>query len=971
MINKVKTFNNYPYYDDFDPNKNFYRILFRPGYSVQTREVNQMQTILQQQISHLADYSLVDKTATVGGNINFNKNVNFLKLATGTSLSRNMFEYDNTVDFEAEDGITGTLMFVTPEDATGPTTLYVNYTAAGATSGRHIPKKNTQVTLIFADGNRETVQIENTDTYFGLGTIVSLDESIFYIRKTFVKVNKQVIVLEKYNQGNIADYNIGLLINEEVISASDDFSLYDNAYGTPNEAAQGADRYKISGILIDKSEVPEDKIENFIELIRLDKGEVAVKPKEENSVIPLLTQILARRTYDESGDYIVDTFDLDIREHLQLAKNNGVYKSPFGKEELLVAQLDPGVAYIRGYEVRIDGITRIDIPKARDVATVKNSVTQMNYANYIIVAPTSGDVTIGGKLNLLKANGSIGGSAYISGVDSINSAQVKLFLINIDMTVGWNEITKAVAAGGVSSLVAFGSNVISYKIANTYSPLVYSLPYSFSKISEPTSLQFNKTYTTIATNGVVTLSNEDGSETFSMNTNDYYVFVEGRGFDKPTGITGSGTNTIKLDISNIITSGQANVKVIAKIFATAPTIKTKTLVGDNGTHKDTVAASSMVNNRLKLSKADGYKLIKVLDNDGNNVTSKFSFDTGARDSHYQRAELVVKAGIKLNSTSSFVVHYSYFSHSSIGDFFAVNSYVGVPYNKIPTYVDSSGAPIFLGSAYDFRKIIIGDNIDQTSRGHVALTDRVISNITYYLPRRDRIMVTSAKNIVLVKGTPDFNAKLPEELNDAITLYNLTIMPYTFSINDVISEKLNHKRYTMKDIGKLENRITNVEEIALLNKLEADTASINFADRFKSGYIVDNFSTSGTGDIDNQHFGVAYDLLDPSIRPKTISDFIDMKLVPAESTNIKVHPKTGIATLNYTVKEFIKQDLASDIVKIQPYISYGWGIGTISINPSMDIWKEEFHHTTNIYTSTTNRLDDIIIKTTQQVGKLPN
>ena len=928
-----------------------------------------MQTILQQQISHLADYSLVDKTATVGGNINFNKNVSFIKLAPSTNLSRSIYEYDNTVKFEAETGITGTLMFVIPEDSNGPTTLYVNYTAASTTTGKHVPRKNTQITLLFADGNRESVQVEDTDTYSGLGTIVSLDESIFYIRKTFVKVNKQVVVLEKYNQVDIADYNIGLLINEEVISAADDFSLYDNAYGTPNEAAQGADRYKISGILIDKSEVPEDQIENFIELIRLDKGEVAVKPKEENPVLPLLTQILARRTYDESGDYIVDTFDLDMREHLQTPTNNGVYKEPDGKEELLVAQLDPGVAYIRGYECRINEITRVEVPKARDTAIVNNSVTQMNYSNYIIVTPTSGDVTIGGKLNLQTDTSAVVGSAFVSGVEVISSTQVKIFLININMTQAWTAIKKVAAAGGVSSMVAFGGTFVSAKITNSYSPLVYSLPYGFSKLSEPTSLQFNKTYTTIATNGVVTLSNENGTETFSMNTNDYYVFVEGRGFDKPTGITSGGSNTVRLDVSNISASGQANVKVVAKIFATAPTIKTKTLVGDDGLHKDTVAGSSMVNNRLTLSKADGYSLIKVLDQDGNNVTSKFSFDTGARDSHYQKAQIVLNSGIKLAAGASFVVHYSYFSHSSIGDFFAVNSYVGVPYNKIPTYIDSSGIAVFLGSAYDFRKVITGDNIDQTSRGHVSLSDRVISNITYYLPRRDRLMITSAQNIVLVKGAPDFNAKLPEELNDAITLYNLTILPYTFSINGVISEKLNHKRYTMKDIGKLENRITNVEEVALLNKLEADTASINFSDRFKSGYIVDNFSTSGTGDIDSEHFGVAYDLVDPSIRPKTISDFLDMKLVPAESTNMKVHPGTGIATLNYTVKEFIKQDLASDVVKLQPYISYGWGIGTISINPSMDVWKEEFQHTNNIYTSTTNRLDDIIIKTTQTVGKI--
>jgi hypothetical protein len=373
----------------------------------------------------------------------------------------------------------------------------------------------------------------------------------------------------------------------------------------------------------------------------------------------------------------------------------------------------------------------------------------------------------------------------------------------------------------------------------------------------------------------------------------------------------------------------------------------------------------MRNNRFVLDKADGYQLIKVIDENGINITAKFEFDTGARDTHYEKAALVLKAGQKLLETSVLQIHYSYFNHSSLGDYFAVNSYISLPYNRIPSYVDSTGNSIFLGSAFDFRKIISGDKIDQTSRGHVAITDRVSANVTYYLPRKDRIMVTSAENLVVVKGTPDFNPVLPEELNDAITLYNLTILPYTFTVNDVISEKLNHKRYTMKDIGKLEQRISTVEEIALLNKLESDTASINFQDRFKSGYIVDNFSSSDTGDIYSPHFGVAYDLIDPSIRAKVISEFIDLEFKPLESTNVQVHPDTGIVTLKYTPVEFIKQDLASDIVKLQPYVSYGWGTGTMVLSPSVDIWKEEFQHTNNLYTSTTNKLDDIIIKTTQQ------
>ena len=43
-------FNYDPYYDDFDEDKNFMRVLFRPGYSVQARELTQLQTILANQI---------------------------------------------------------------------------------------------------------------------------------------------------------------------------------------------------------------------------------------------------------------------------------------------------------------------------------------------------------------------------------------------------------------------------------------------------------------------------------------------------------------------------------------------------------------------------------------------------------------------------------------------------------------------------------------------------------------------------------------------------------------------------------------------------------------------------------------------------------------------------------------------------------------------------------------------------------
>ena len=39
-----------PYYDDFNKDDNFYKILFKPGYPVQARELTGLQSLLQNQV---------------------------------------------------------------------------------------------------------------------------------------------------------------------------------------------------------------------------------------------------------------------------------------------------------------------------------------------------------------------------------------------------------------------------------------------------------------------------------------------------------------------------------------------------------------------------------------------------------------------------------------------------------------------------------------------------------------------------------------------------------------------------------------------------------------------------------------------------------------------------------------------------------------------------------------------------------
>ena len=87
-------FNVDPYYDDFSASKNYHRILFKPGYAVQARELTQSQSILQNQITSFADAIFTQNTPVSGGKVTVNQNVYYLKLNTtigGTAIAASNF----------------------------------------------------------------------------------------------------------------------------------------------------------------------------------------------------------------------------------------------------------------------------------------------------------------------------------------------------------------------------------------------------------------------------------------------------------------------------------------------------------------------------------------------------------------------------------------------------------------------------------------------------------------------------------------------------------------------------------------------------------------------------------------------------------------------------------------------------------------------------------------------------------------
>src|SRR6056300_1679164 len=78
-------FNTNPYYDDFDETKQFHRILFRPGYAVQARELTQLQTQLQDQINKFGKHVFVNGSIVLGGGRTFEKDLTSITVDTNFS----------------------------------------------------------------------------------------------------------------------------------------------------------------------------------------------------------------------------------------------------------------------------------------------------------------------------------------------------------------------------------------------------------------------------------------------------------------------------------------------------------------------------------------------------------------------------------------------------------------------------------------------------------------------------------------------------------------------------------------------------------------------------------------------------------------------------------------------------------------------------------------------------------------------
>ena len=370
-----------PYYDDFDSSKNFLKVLFKPGFPVQSRELTSLQSILQNQVSDFASHIFKEGSVVIPGSVTYDDQYYAVKVNStqfGVDLSAYINKYIGKLIIGQSSGTTAkvvNVVFPAASSKVDNITLYVKYIGSD-NDFNFTPFENGEIlesnepvtygnTTISAGSPFASLLIEDATS---IGSSASIDAGIYFIRGYFVEVLKQTILLDFYT--NTPSYRVGLRISEKLISAKDDSSLYDNAKGFTNFASPGADRLKIELKLV-KKDLDDNKDTDFVELLRVKNGRVhKVETKTQYNTI---RDYLAQRTFDESGSYSVDPFEITLQESLNdRIGNNGAFfddeKTNSGNtpsDDLACLKFESGKVYVKGYDVDIKNAV-VDVEKPRD-----------------------------------------------------------------------------------------------------------------------------------------------------------------------------------------------------------------------------------------------------------------------------------------------------------------------------------------------------------------------------------------------------------------------------------------------------------------------------------------------------------------------------------------------------------------------------------------------------------------------------
>jgi len=916
------------YRDDFKDSDNFHRVLFNSGRALQARELTQLQTIMQKEMGRLGRHLFKEGAAVNPGGLTVNSNYEFIKLNTSTNALPAVITDLVGVEFTSASAIAFKVIEVIAAVGADPATLYVGYTNTSSGTSGTSPVRVAAGEDLTGGSFTLTVQATNTVTNpaVGQGCKVSMHAGEFFAQDHFVFAKDQSKIISKYS--NAPTTSIGFKIVQDIVQASDNNALFDNQGATPNLASPGADRYRIALTIAEQSDIDSD--ENYIEVAKIKNGVVTSQVSATDNYNEI-NNVLALRTKEESGDYIVKPFELSFETN----------DSDASKLDFIVSS---GLAYVDGYRANNPSDTIITLDKPRTIASENNQVVAANYGSYIIVSATNKGIPNINELQLMNLRtavthgGSTIGTARVRHVEE-DGANYRMYLFDIAMNAGQNFAdVKSIGTGTTDffNLVLEINKAVLKDAAN--SSLLFDLPLSRPQSISDISVAVQRRFSTQTnSSGQATLSLTATGETFSDTT----LWTMGAAdSDIDTGVSVSGAGTQSANITGAAVS-QNPYEVLAYVNKSAGVVRSKTLTS----RTQTITPDGDGNVTLDKPDIFSFDTIKLVDSDGDSLAAIYETDDGQRDNKYDLGKLNIIAG---NTQAADVyIKYKYFEHGAGGDFFAVNSYTGqVNYEDIPNFEKADGTVINLRNVIDFRPVVnssgnfgSGSKINELPRP----TDLITFDANYYQGKAVKVVIDTDSRINVVEGKSAVNPTLPKSPENSLDLFNVALNPYVIDDNDINSEMLTYKRFTMADIGKLEQRLSNLEETTALSLLELQTSQFEVYDsaglnRNKSGFFVDGFADQGRSFVTSPDYKAAIDPTLKQLRPTFSNRNTNLFYDSDHSDNINVVVKGDNIYLSHNEVSYLKNDFVTGTENVNPFAvvtNKGW----MELSPTSDEWFE--------------------------------
>lgn len=958
-----------PYFDDYDPSKGFHQILFRPK-AIQARELNQLQAIMQDQINRFGRHIFEEGSVVIPGGVSVRDNQNSVGvtlpvLPTITTIQtleaqEQLFVKSSLTNLKAK------VLKVIPASGADPVILYLEYENSGTnnTTKKFTPGEN--LVLYYTNSSSVDITVTNmTCGDIGNGLWVKCLSGVYFARGYFVLVDDQDIVVAKLISGT-RSCRVGFRVIEDIVTEAEDDTLFSNALGETNFRAEGATRLKITLELVIKELADVTVDTGFIEILQFENG--AVKRKIDSTQYSQIEKVMAQRTFEESGNYTVTPFGLDIKEHLKTTAIDGVATLAEGGDEAnFAAIIKPGVGYIAGYRVENVGNQTIIAPKARATSNANNSVTSATYGSYLLVNTLFSlpPLDIKKQFLLRDVSNATVGTCAIRAVRKESLTLTRLYVFDLAYNVGKSlaDVKSIAFSDATNSFSAILQESVLFEGAKN--SLVFQLPHSSVKTlkqsgSSDTSYAVMRSFNAHTSSGtnataVITLT---GSEVFGSLTDwEWFVGFTGAGNTGETfpvsviSIGGSPTGTtVTVDLGTSAGVKNKDIRVIAPVIKQVSAEKTKSLL----TLSESITFSAQ--NSKTLTKADAYAIVSVTDNStGNDLTNYFKLDSGQREAWYEMASLKTSDGIAI--TRAVTVVYKYFEHSA-GDYFSVDSYVsaGILRKDIPS-VSLQGRFVSLADCIDFRplKNSAGVFSSLTVFGEIIRPDDTIrADVEFYLDRMDTIFVDSFGNFDIATGESGPRPNVPKIPDGTMRLYDLFIPAYTSDIRSIKIRMSDNRRYTMRDIGKLDKRIENVEYYVSLSMLETKASNTQIIDpttgnaRFKNGFAVDGFADFSLADTFSAEWAASIDTDSRVLHVPFVQNGLDL----SELSKTNAQKITDIYTLPFTEEKAAYQPYATRTININPYAVFTWS-GSLVMRPSSDFWKDVVYFPPVVINKTVN------------------